>query len=89
MLAVQASAWRFTYGSPKKTVADGANTGCRGISHPKGAVFTFKRDSIETCCISLWTNGACSGSAAGKSCASWEKAASTALNSYKVTGCTL
>src|SRR6266545_7418605 len=77
--------WREPNGTPYVHHEDSDNNmPCTRISHGKGQRFDWDASRFSSCCISLYSNRACSGNPQGYSCDDWSKDASAALYSYKV-----
>jgi hypothetical protein len=93
LCAAAASGWQFTYVDPRGRsyiVNDPTNQdrGCTPINHGRGKTFAWDRPNrFNSCCINLYANNACSGSAQGLSCPDWSKPASTSLYGFTVTNC--
>jgi hypothetical protein len=92
LFAGAASGWQFTYVDPNNKsyiVSDpnNRNRGCTPINHAQGKTFVWDRATFSNCCINVYNNNACSGSAQGISCPDWTKQASISLYGFTVTNC--
>ena len=82
LLAQSANAsWTFS-----TTSSGSGNKGCTRMSLVRGDEFKWD-PSFTNCCISLYSNNACTGDPQGYRCSDSNKATFVPLNSYKITNC--
>ncbi|KAH7026729.1 uncharacterized protein B0I36DRAFT_331202 [Microdochium trichocladiopsis] len=82
-------AWQYEHGptNARKAPFGSTNTPCRKSFHPENTMFHWDRDPSEDCCLYLWSNSACSGSAVASTCSDWTKVSVNNFYAYKVQNC--